>query len=172
MNYRALITLLGICLFAAAFVSAGEAITKGDGARENGAVWTKYYQPGMCGPIALYCVSRHYGIMTNIDELAKLCEFNGRGVSIAGIVAAAERKQLNPAALHSNVEHLRRTSGPAIIDWPEGHFCVYLGWSNGQARILDPPRPLRTVSAAELESHWGKHVITFAPRRPRDDSAP
>jgi ABC-type bacteriocin/lantibiotic exporter with double-glycine peptidase domain len=161
-----LVLLVGVLLGKSVSGAEPERIDYGE--PTDGEEWTKYYQPGLCGPIALFCVCKHYGISATIDELAQLSEFNGRGVTLAGLVQAAEHKQLQPTALRSGIPHLKQAAGPAIIDWPLGHFCVFLGWSDGQARVLDPPRPIRFVSVAELEKYWGKHIVTFARARSKD----
>ena len=90
---------------------------------------------------------------------------------MAGLMAAAEQMGLEPCAMHSNIDHLKRLTGPAVIDFPQGHFCVLLDWSGGQARILDPPRPIGTFSVSELEKYWGKHVVIFSRARPERASS-
>jgi hypothetical protein len=128
--------------------------------------WTKYYEPGLCGPIALYAICKYYKVSTTIDELAELSKFAGSGVSIEGLVGAAKTMQLQPVPLNSTIRHLKRQTGPAIIDFPSGHFCIFLGWNGKNARILDPPRPIQDVPVSELEQHWGKHLILFSAPQP------
>jgi len=126
----------------------------------------KYYQPNRCGPIALYAVCRAYRIETTIAELADLSASDENGTTIAGLVDAAEANGLVAKAYLSSIRHLQRLEGPAIIDFPRGHFCVLFAWKDGKAWILDPPRPTRLVSSAELQKQWNQHVIVFsAPRQ-------
>ena len=41
--------------------------------------------------------------------------------------------------LEANVAYLRRQNGPAIINYPSNHFCVFLGWKNGRAGFTIHP---------------------------------
>ncbi|HUY31183.1 MAG TPA: cysteine peptidase family C39 domain-containing protein [Pirellulales bacterium] len=122
----------------------------------------RFYEPNRCGPIALYCVCKSYQIDTTIDELAKLAGFDGRETSVAGLVAAAEKKGLKAEALESSMAHLTTLGGPAIIDYPKGHFCAFFGWDGTSAIILDPPKKAERVGFGELRRRWGRHMITFS----------
>lgn len=126
------------------------------------ALAERYYQPNLCGPIALYCVCLQFDISTTIGELADLAGFNGRGVTLAALKAAAEAKGLRVKAYKASLRFLKSIRGPAIIDFPEGHFCTFLGWKDRRAVIQDPPHDLRLISPNDLEDHWGKHVLVFS----------
>jgi len=129
-----------------------------------GSQYTRdYYQPNYCGPISLYMVLQHYGIKTSIEEVASLAGVERKGTSIAGLIRAAEAKGVSASAFRSSVRHLKRIQGPAIIDLPEGHYCVFAGWRDGAVLVLDPPRPNRWVTVNELDKHWGKRLIVLAP---------
>ena len=133
----------------------------------------RYYEPNRCGPIALYCVCKSYSIDTTIDELAKFAGFDGRETSVAGLVSASAKVGLKAEALDSSMTHLTTLGGPAIIDYPEGHFCAFFGWKGTSAVILDPPEKAKLVSINELRRRWGRHVLTFtlADERDRADVA-
>lgn len=122
----------------------------------------QYYEPNRCGPIALFCVCKSYKIETTIDELAHLAGFDGRETSVAGLVAAAEAKGLKAEPFESSMAHLTTLGGPAIIDYPKGHFCAFYGWKGTSAVILDPPKKTELVSFNQLRRDWGRHVITFS----------
>lgn len=122
----------------------------------------QYYEPNRCGPIALYCVCKSYGINTTIDELADLAEFDGRETSAAGLIKAAEAKGLKAEAYESSLRHLTSLGGPAIIDYPQGHFFAFMSWEGMSARILDPPNESELISLRELYQWWGRHVIVFS----------
>src|SRR5207237_493860 len=94
-----------------------------------------YYEPNRCGPTALCGACVALGIEASINELANLSGTDRKGTSIAGLVRAAGKKGLNAHAHRSSLTHLMRLRGPAIIDYPAGHFCVFCGWENGRARI-------------------------------------
>lgn len=147
-------------------VDAGESSPPPTVRTSEAPEWSKYYQPSRCGPIALYCVCKYYGLNTTIDSLASLSNcFSGRGTNIAGLMRAAQAMQLKPNAWDSSIRHLKAQRGPAIVDYPRHHFSVFLGWNGARARILDPPSGVALVSISELQKRWGKHVITFARSR-------
>lgn len=127
----------------------------------GGAKLSDFYQPNLCGPASLYAICRGRGIETNLAELAELAGTDRRGTSVYGIIQAAIAKGLNSQAYEANLNHLQRVKGPAIIDFPAGHFCVLHSWRNGEALLIDPPSPNRLVPASALEAFWGKHVIIF-----------
>lgn len=120
-----------------------------------------FHQPNLCGPIALYGVCAHHGLDTAIDQLASRSGYDGRGVSVRGLVVAAESVGLKAEPLNSSITHVKRMTGPAIVDYPKGHFCLYFGWSDGQAVLYDYPEGRLTVPSSEFEERWGGHVILF-----------
>ncbi len=131
----------------------------------DSAVWSElrpHYEPELCGPIALFCVCKYYGIQTTIDELATICGRQARGVTVADIVRAAGVMGLTAGAYKSSISHLRTLGGPAIVDYPRGHYSVFLGWEGNQMRILDPPKEVQLKRIADFAQAWGGHVITFA----------
>ena len=129
----------------------------------------QYYEPNRCGPIALYCVCKSYGIETTIDELSELAEFDGRETSVAGLIKAAEAKGLKAEAYESSLRHLTSCGGPAIIDYPRGHFCAFMGWEGLKARILDPPKESELISLRELYKYWGGHIVRFSKPSEEDE---
>ena len=131
-----------------------------------------FYEPNLCGPIALYAICQAHGVETTIDELSELCGYDGFGVTIAGIVHAAEKKGLAAKAYRSSVSHLKRLQGPAIIDLPRGHFCVLVGWRREGAVVFDPPEKSRIVSRRRFGKQWGGHVITFQGTRLASSTQP
>jgi ABC-type bacteriocin/lantibiotic exporter with double-glycine peptidase domain len=60
------------------------------------------------------------------------------------------------------LRHLTTLGGPAIIDYPKGHFCTFMGWEGLKARILDPPNESELISLGDLRKRWGYHVICFS----------
>lgn len=121
----------------------------------------QYYQPNLCGPIALCCVCKHFGIPCHVDELASLSGYDGRGTTFKGLASAAEAKGLHAEPFDSSLRHLRTLGGPGIIDFPQGHFAVFLGWEKGQVKIMSPPGGVEYHSVTELKKDWGNHVMVF-----------
>jgi ABC-type bacteriocin/lantibiotic exporter with double-glycine peptidase domain len=125
----------------------------------------RFYQPNDCGPIALFVICQLLDVETTLTEIRELSGLHSGGTSIAGLTAAAKEKGLEPTALNSSISHLQRLRGPSIVDFPKGHFCVFLGWKADKAVVFDLPGRKRVVDIATLEKQWGKHVITFSKPR-------
>lgn len=123
------------------------------------------YRPSQCGPICLYATCRHYGIRVSLEEVCRMCEFDGRPVSMSQLVEAAKKLDLKPTPLNASISQLENMSGPAIIDYPTGHFSVFLGWNGDHVGIFDPPRPLGAVYKEKLKAQWGGHVLVLERRR-------
>lgn len=99
-----------------------------------------------------------------MKELAELAGLDRKGVTLAGLVKAANSKGLTASAWSSTLSQLQQTAGPAILDWPEGHFVVLVRWEVGAAVLFDPPSGLRTVGTNQLAARWGGHLLTFTRR--------
>lgn len=123
---------------------------------------SQYYQPNLCGPIALCCICRSFGIEATIDELTELSDFDGQATSVYGLVKAASAKSLHAETFESSVRHLRTISGPAIVDFPKGHFSVFAGWSGDKLLICDPPQKVTAVDLSHFEEEWQGHLILFS----------
>ena len=123
------------------------------------------YRPNTCGPVALLVVCRWYQIETSLTELEQLCRTTATGTTVEGLIKGASAKGLVAEARRANLAFLMKQTSPVIIDCPQRHFCVLIGWRAGQALIYDPPSPARWVSAAELQANWAGHVILIT-RRP------
>jgi ABC-type bacteriocin/lantibiotic exporter with double-glycine peptidase domain len=124
---------------------------------------SSYHQTSICGPISLWVICRYHESSASLEEVEELCQFDGQAVSIEALCTAAQRKGLKPNAMNSSISHLRTIGGPAIIDYPAGHFCVFLGWKDGQVHLYDLPDGVRIVSVDTLQRSWGKHIILFRP---------
>lgn len=121
----------------------------------------KFHEPNLCGPIAHYAVCFSQGIDTTIGELTELSGYDGFGVTIAGLVHASQKKGLAGKAYASSFRHLRRLSGPAIVDYPRGHFCVVAGVRKEGVVLFDPPEGTRLIDPKDFSADWGGHVIAF-----------
>jgi ABC-type bacteriocin/lantibiotic exporter with double-glycine peptidase domain len=122
----------------------------------------KHYELGLCGPIALKAVCSWYHITVDFDVMVAACGYDGRGVSVAGLVAAGEVAGLRAIPYNSTVRHLKTLKSPAIIDYPAGHFCVLFGWSEGKAVLFDGPFGRIEATCEQLERCWGKHAVVFS----------
>jgi len=89
-------------------------------------------------------VSSGYGsTLTDLKRVAD--DYGVHAVAMRGMTAAMLRDSQSPVLLH--VSTIRLGS-------PFSHWIVYLGVSNGQARIIDPPGGPEMVSFADILCRW------------------
>ncbi len=140
-----------------------------------------------CGVYCLYAVMKLSDQKVNFQELVKP-EYIGsrKGSSLAELKKATEDYGLYavPTGKLTRRE-LRNCPYPVILHVKSeiesgqyDHYELFLGIENSQARIFDPPNPVRLVSFAELAPRWSGNglivsaesidlSIVFAPARKR-----
>jgi rhodanese-related sulfurtransferase len=137
---------------------------------------TKSVKPGArqpyCGLYCLYIVMKMAGQRPDFRELVKPEYLSSRkGSSLADLKQAAEDNGLyaeTAAKLNSNI--LKESPHPVILHVKSSadskdydHFELFLGTENGQAKIFNPPEPVRLVSFYELAPRWdGTGLIVSA----------
>ncbi len=148
----------------AAFLQCDEAPCVASDVRINHEVreLSKFYDPHLCGPISLFCVSRHLGKSEDIATISRLCSYTGNGVSVSELRRAAASMGIYSEAKRANLEFLRSCAGPAIIEYPRQHFCAFFGWRDGKAVIQDPPKGVHYVTKTDLKTSWDGVVILFS----------
>jgi len=108
------------------------------------------------------------------------------GSSLAELKKAAEDFGLNAKPIGKlGIKGLRQSDYPIILHVKSSaesskydHYVLYVGQSGGEARIFDPPRPVRSVPFYELAAIWDRAGLivsaqpidlgaVFAPARKR-----
>ena len=106
------------------------------------------------------------------QQVCKATDFDGSPSSLLNLSRGATQLGLNAQALECSVAQLRRFGGPAILDYPRGHFCVFLGWSSGGLiRVGDLKTGTTEVSVEDFGKRWGGHLLTLSrlPKARRDE---
>ena len=120
-----------------------------------------YYNPNKCGIVSLCAICKHFGINSSLEEVMKACNFNNQPINLKQLCEASAKLGLEAKAYNSNSSHLEKLGGPAIIDYPKGHFCVFLGWKGNSIRLLNPSQPIEEITIQELDKKWGRHIVLF-----------
>jgi rhodanese-related sulfurtransferase len=89
-------------------------------------------------------IGSYYG--SSLDELKKAAEDCGLCAVTAGKLTSKELRQCG----HFCILHVKTEVGSEQYD----HYELFLGTENGQARLFDPPRPVRLVAFADLAPRW------------------
>jgi len=122
----------------------------------------RHNEVNSCGVAALAVICKHYKLGTSLNDVRQECELSVEGVSIKNLVEAAHRLGLQATPYQASMTFVRRKGGLGIVDYPRGHFCVFLGWKSGQVMLFDPPNGVVEVSPGEFEKGWGKHIVVFS----------
>lgn len=114
-----------------------------------------------CGPTCLRMIAAHYGRNYPLQFLREHSYLDREGVSMRGIVEAAEQIGLRTLAVKipftSDSEEeadLFEAPLPAIIHWKQNHFVVLYKLTRKQAWIADPAIGRRKITLAELKRNW------------------
>jgi len=125
-----------------------------------------------CGLYCLYAVMRLAGKQTDFLELTKP-DYVGSpsGSSLAELKKAAEDHGLYAIPVGKLTDReLHNCRHPIILHVKPGlqsqlytHYELFLGTENGQAKLFDPPNPVRLVPFRELAPRWdGNGLIISA----------
>jgi len=114
-----------------------------------------------CGPACLKMIARHYGQHYSLAQLREYAYLDREGVSLEGIIAAAERIGFRalPVQLPFKAEAggqlgLQDAPLPLIVHWEQRHFVVVYKMGKRQVWIADPASGKRRLSHSEFERHW------------------
>jgi len=143
--------------------------------------------PAYCGIYCLYMTMKFFDVDIESRQLFKP-EYIGsrKGSSLAELQKAARDNGLYAVPLEKlTSRELRRSSFPVILHVKSSsdkkdydHYELFLETQNGQARLCDPPQPVRLAPFYELAPRWdgtglivsAKPIdlgILFAPARKR-----
>lgn len=128
-------------------------------------VMTRY-----CGVSSVKAISELFGYSFKWQEIARLVQPDKNGASsFADLKAAFARLGLFAVGVECDFESLADLNTPAVLlledDMP-AHFVVCARIQNGQAEILEIPRPSRKMREADLREHWkNKAMAVFSDAR-------
>jgi ABC-type bacteriocin/lantibiotic exporter with double-glycine peptidase domain len=134
---------------------------------------SRFYQKEMCGPVALYLACRVAGVPVSMQNVRRETGFDGKSSSLRDLTRAAEKFGLEARTFQLDVRALADFGGPGIVNYPVGHFCVFLGWSpDGKVRIGDYPGGFQTLDENKFAERWGGHLITLQKSRSTPPRSP
>ncbi len=109
-----------------------------------------------CGPTCLRMVAKYYGRSISLDYLCNKSEYGKEGVSLLGLVNAAEAIGLKTTGVKLTFEQLVNEAPlPAIIHWQQYHFVVLTPNSTkSKLQIADPAKGIVQLSKEEFCKEW------------------
>ena len=189
MNLSSASSAKHLCLFVLILaVLPGPAIAvSGQAEKTVNLPCSKSPSSGYCGIYCLYMTMKFFNVDIDPQELLKP-EYIGshKGSSLAELQKAAQDNGLYAVPVEKlTSRELRRSPYPVILHVKSAadkkdydHYELFLETQNGQARLCDPPGPVRLVPFYELAPRWdgtGLMVsknpidlgVVFAPARKR-----
>ncbi len=114
-----------------------------------------------CGPTCLRMIAAHYGQHYSLVYLREHSYIDREGVSMRGIVEAAEHIGMRTMAVKLPFEGyseeepgLRNAFFPCIVHWRQKHFVVVYKINNKYVWIADPAIGRRKLTHAEFKKNW------------------
>ena len=115
-----------------------------------------------CGPTSLRMIAAYHGRNFSLQHLRELCYIERDGVSLLGIVRAAERIGFRADAFqlafkgeHSHESGLVDLACPFIVHWEQNHFVVVYDIRDDYVLVADPKAPgLQKLSHVAFQKGW------------------
>jgi len=163
-----LFTLLVVMSGCPPFSSATEPVKS-----VSASLASRFYQKEMCGPVALYLACRVARVPVSMQNVRRETGFDGKSSSLRDLTQAAKKFGFEARAFQLDVRALADFGGPGIVNYPVGHFCVFLGWSpDGKVRIGDYPGGFQALDENRFAERWGGHLITLQKSRSTPQKIP
>lgn len=109
-----------------------------------------------CGIACISMICKFYGKSMDFSELESICHATTEGVSMHGIVDAANKLGFETVVAFASTDKLFEINLPCILHWNQNHFVVLYKISRKGKffHIADPGKGLVIYSAYEFEKHW------------------
>jgi ATP-binding cassette subfamily B protein len=118
--------------------------------------FVKQYDSMQCGVAALSMICSYYGKNISQKKISDICRPTKEGVSLKGIMDAAQELGFKTTAVRTAVSTLESATLPCIIHWNQNHFVVLYKVSQRGRKfhIADPGKGMVTYSLSEFTQHW------------------
>ena len=111
-----------------------------------------------CGPTCLKMVAKFYGRSLSLEKLRNLSNITREGITMAGIIEAAEALGFRTLPIRANFETLyKEVPGPCIAHWKEKHFIVVYDSNHKEVKVADPNSGKYRLKKNEFIKGWSTH---------------
>lgn len=112
-----------------------------------------------CGVTCLKMISKYYGRYYNTSRLKEIAGFNKDGVSMLGIMEAAQAIGFESFGAQLTYDDLiKEIHSPSILHWNQNHFVILIPSKRlnrkNKLKIVDPSRGLLIINKDELLKCW------------------
>jgi ATP-binding cassette, subfamily B, bacterial CvaB/MchF/RaxB len=117
-----------------------------------------------CGLACLGMVAWYHGHETDLGSLRRRYPVSLKGMTLASLMAAAERLGLAGRPLRLELGNLKELRLPAILHWDMSHFVVLKRVRrDGSIVIQDPSRGERKLDLIEISKHFTGVALELTP---------
>lgn len=113
-----------------------------------------------CGPTCLQMIAKYYGKQYSLPYLREKCYIDREGVSLRGIIEAAENIGFRTMPVHipffssNGIPSLNKIQLPAIVYWEKNHFVVVNKITSNKVTIADPRSGKVELSHTDFERSY------------------
>ena len=107
-----------------------------------------------CGPACLRMVAQYHGIHYDMPYLRSISGMSQLGVSLQGLIDAAEILGFKTEAVKLGVHQLSEISLPSIVHWNQNHFVVLYKIKKTKFYIADPASGKIILNSTDFNKHW------------------
>jgi ATP-binding cassette subfamily B protein RaxB len=117
-----------------------------------------------CGLACLTMIASYHGQRTDLATLRRRYPVSLKGMTLVGVIEAAQRIGLVGRPLRLEPESLARLRLPAILHWDMSHFVVLKRVArNGRIVIQDPAFGERRLQPGEVSNHFTGVALEVSP---------
>jgi ATP-binding cassette, subfamily B, bacterial CvaB/MchF/RaxB len=116
-----------------------------------------------CGLACLAMVAGYHGHATDLPSLRQRFAVSLKGLTLAQVMALANRMQMEGRPLRVELEHLARLQTPCILHWNMTHFVVLKEVRRSSIIIHDPAYGVQKLSFSEASKHFTGVVLELHP---------
>ena len=109
-----------------------------------------------CGPACLAMIAGGFSKKYSIEYLRTKCFLTREGVSMQGIIEAAQTIGLKTLAVKITAENIckNREQLPCILHWNQNHFVVLYKIRNNKFHLADPAHGFIKLSEEKFKKSW------------------
>lgn len=115
------------------------------------------------GPAALATVLQTYGCRLSAAQLERLCSAEGTKATLAGLENAARSARFKAKSVRTDAAGLARQPLPAVAEWQDGEFRVFITTRAAQVEVFDPATGARVWLSSELLVGWTGGLLLVHP---------
>lgn len=129
----------------------------------------KSLQSWMCGPYTLCQVAERYGMVVDVENVAKLAGTTKAGTTMKGLAEAAFKLGMKAVGMKTKYNRLLELKTPLIayVRTPNGseanHFIVIDKLEANQLETWDVNQGYSILSREKFEEMWTGYVLTVSP---------